>query len=127
MPTRLPHTAATRHERNTSSINIGGGFNDSEQPSRIIGWAHPELIALFKYAGTSLFVDGTFRRARGQQRETIQLLRAIELPTESDDSSSDEDDEAMQDSDSGADSSSDHGAPTDAGEYAENEVTSAVV
>ncbi|POM65201.1 Hypothetical protein PHPALM_19123 [Phytophthora palmivora] len=28
---------------------------------RILGWAHPALISLLRYHGTTLFVDGTFR------------------------------------------------------------------
>ncbi|ETL26028.1 hypothetical protein F441_20784 [Phytophthora nicotianae CJ01A1] len=39
------------------------------------------------------------RRARGEQRETIRLPGAVELSTESEDSSSDEEDMEMQDSD----------------------------
>ncbi|KUF91873.1 hypothetical protein AM587_10004277 [Phytophthora nicotianae] len=61
------------------------------------------------------------RRARGEQRETIQLPRAVELSTESEDSSSDEDDTEMQDSDA------DNRDQADATEDAESVVTSSVV
>jgi hypothetical protein len=37
------------------------GLNTRDVPSRIVGWAHPLLIELLKYAGTTVFVDGTFR------------------------------------------------------------------
>ncbi|ETP02546.1 hypothetical protein F441_20405 [Phytophthora nicotianae CJ01A1] len=61
------------------------------------------------------------RRARGEQRETIQLPRAVELSTEYEDSSSDEDDTVMQDSDA------DNRHQADAAEDAESGDTSAVV
>ncbi|ETO84363.1 hypothetical protein F444_01717 [Phytophthora nicotianae P1976] len=61
------------------------------------------------------------RRARGEQRETIQLSRAVELSTESEDSSSYEDDTEMQDSDA------DNRDQADATEDAESVVTSSVV
>ncbi|EGZ20752.1 hypothetical protein PHYSODRAFT_496669, partial [Phytophthora sojae] len=31
------------------------------KPTRLIGWAHPSLINLLRYNGTTIFVDGTFR------------------------------------------------------------------
>ncbi|KAG2916481.1 hypothetical protein PC119_g18756 [Phytophthora cactorum] len=30
------------------------------KPTRLLGWAHPSLINLLRYHGTTLFVDGTF-------------------------------------------------------------------
>ncbi|KAG3085615.1 hypothetical protein PC122_g9578 [Phytophthora cactorum] len=31
------------------------------KPTCLLGWAHPALVALLRYHGTTLFVDGTFR------------------------------------------------------------------
>ncbi|ETO73592.1 hypothetical protein F444_10500, partial [Phytophthora nicotianae P1976] len=30
------------------------------KPTRLLGWAHPSLVNLLRYHGTTLFVDGTF-------------------------------------------------------------------
>ncbi|KAE9232652.1 hypothetical protein PF005_g2665, partial [Phytophthora fragariae] len=35
--------------------------DDLTKPTRLLGWAHPALVALLRYHGTTLFVDGTFR------------------------------------------------------------------
>ncbi|GMF25282.1 unnamed protein product [Phytophthora fragariaefolia] len=35
--------------------------NNLSNPTRLIGWAHPSLINLLRYHGTTIFVDGTFR------------------------------------------------------------------
>jgi len=51
--------------------NNGGG----PSPQRIIGWAHPHLVALLKYTGTTLFVDGTFRSVpRGFKQCVIVMV-----------------------------------------------------
>ncbi|GMF39062.1 unnamed protein product [Phytophthora lilii] len=34
---------------------------DFDKPTRLIGWAHPALVALLRYHGTTVFVDDTFR------------------------------------------------------------------
>ncbi|OWZ13459.1 hypothetical protein PHMEG_00013211 [Phytophthora megakarya] len=34
---------------------------DLTKPTRILGWAHPALVALLRYHGTTIIVDGTFR------------------------------------------------------------------
>eukprot|EP00644_Phytophthora_capsici_P003990 jgi/Phyca11/108303/e_gw1.15.667.1 len=31
------------------------------KPTRLLGWAHPALVNLLRYHGTTLFIDGTFR------------------------------------------------------------------
>ncbi|DBA04443.1 TPA: LOW QUALITY PROTEIN: hypothetical protein N0F65_010039 [Lagenidium giganteum] len=38
-------------------------YHDKKRPcvERLIGWAHPELLRLFKYKHTTIFLDGTFR------------------------------------------------------------------
>ncbi|OWY99027.1 hypothetical protein PHMEG_00030045, partial [Phytophthora megakarya] len=35
--------------------------DDLTKPTRLLGWAHPVLVALLRYHGTTLFVDGTSR------------------------------------------------------------------
>ncbi|GMF33514.1 unnamed protein product [Phytophthora lilii] len=51
------------------------GFDDNDQPIRIIGWGHPELISLLKYSGTCIFIDGTFRCVpRGFQQCIVVMV-----------------------------------------------------
>ncbi|OWZ22519.1 hypothetical protein PHMEG_0002776 [Phytophthora megakarya] len=41
--------------------------DDLTKPTRILGWAHPALVALLRYHGTTIFVDGTFRCVHGER------------------------------------------------------------
>ncbi|DBA01562.1 TPA: hypothetical protein N0F65_011533 [Lagenidium giganteum] len=46
-------------------------YYEHNKLERLIGWAHPELLRLFKYRNTTVFVDGTFRC---EPREFYQCL-----------------------------------------------------
>jgi hypothetical protein len=49
--------------------------NSESVPQRIIDWAIPHLIALLKYTGTTVFVDGTFRSVpRGFKQCVIMMV-----------------------------------------------------
>ncbi|KAF1318714.1 putative cleavage induced protein, partial [Globisporangium splendens] len=44
-------------------FQLSRSVNWKQTPERVIGWAHPVLIYLLKYHGTTLFIDTTFRRS----------------------------------------------------------------
>lgn len=43
-------------------------------PEKCIGWAHPVLIQLFKYVGTTIFIDGTFRCVPSHFRRCVMVM-----------------------------------------------------
>ncbi|OWZ08139.1 hypothetical protein PHMEG_00019363 [Phytophthora megakarya] len=54
--TEAPVVRRVHHSRNQHySGNVHGSVE------RIFGWAHPALVALLRYHGTTIFVDCTFR------------------------------------------------------------------
>ncbi|KAK1944553.1 hypothetical protein P3T76_004465 [Phytophthora citrophthora] len=44
------------------------------RPTRLIGWAHPSLVNLLRYHGTTIFIDGTFRCVPRSYKQCVIIM-----------------------------------------------------
>ncbi|POM64053.1 Hypothetical protein PHPALM_20476 [Phytophthora palmivora] len=55
-------------------FNCMTGFGPNGTPNRVIGWAHPDLIKLLQHAGSTIYVDISFRRLPPGFEQCITLV-----------------------------------------------------
>ncbi|KAJ8562027.1 hypothetical protein ON010_g7654 [Phytophthora cinnamomi] len=74
---RLNSTTFIGVERSCLILSVSLCHDEREnlsKPTRSIGWAHPSLINLLRYSGTTIFVDGTFRCVLSGYKQCVDFM-----------------------------------------------------